>query len=199
MSGFLTGYGLGLSLIVAIGAQNAFVLKQGLMRQHVFWVCLVCAVSDAILIFIGIYGLSLVAKIIPNIGIIMRYIGAVFLFCYGLRSFWLVYSSNNSLIISGNNTQPLKVAILTCIMFTWLNPHVYLDTVFLVGTIAANYPDQRLYFGMGAVLASFSFFFSLGYGASLLRPIFAKPLAWKILDFLIGVIMWLIAINLLRV
>lgn len=198
MSVFFTGYGLGLSLIVAIGAQNAFVLKQGLMRQHVFWVCLICAVSDAILIFLGVYGLSLVVEIIPSLGLVMRYVGAAFLFVYGAKSFWQAYRSNNALLITENGGQSLKMAIITCLMFTWFNPHVYLDTVFLIGTIASNYPADRLYFGLGATFASFSFFFSLGYGAALLRPLFAKPIAWKVLDVGIGFVMWLITIKLLR-
>lgn len=193
----LAGFSLGLSLIVAIGAQNAFVLRQGLYRQHVFWVCLICALSDALLISIGVFGLSLVIKLIPSIEWIMRYIGCVFLFCYGARSFWQSFKTTNVLSIDGVEQQPLKTAIIICLALTWLNPHVYLDTVLLLGSIANQYPGKQGYFALGAICGSFCFFFTLGYGARLLRPIFARPIAWKVLDFLIGIVMWLIAISLI--
>lgn len=197
MHAALSGFGLGLSFIVAIGAQNAFVLRQGLYRQHVFWVCLVCALSDAILILIGVFGLSFVIKVIPSIEWVMRYVGSAFLFCYGLKSFWQAFKSNHALQVSGGVKQSLKTVLVICLALTWLNPHVYLDTVLLLGSIASQYPNQQVYFAVGAILASFCFFFSLGYGSAFLRPIFAKPLSWKILDILIGVVMWLIAISLL--
>lgn len=193
----LAGFGLGLSLIVAIGAQNAFVLRQGLYKQHVFWVCLVCALSDAILISVGVFGLSLVIKIIPSIEWIMRYIGCVFLFCYGARSFWQAFKATDSMTVQGIDKQSLKTALAICLALTWLNPHVYLDTVLLLGSIANQYPGAEGYFALGAITSSFCFFFSLGYGARLLAPLFAKPIAWRVLDFLIGIVMWLIAISLI--
>lgn len=193
----LTGFSLGLSLIVAIGAQNAFVLRQGLYRQHVFWVCLICALSDALLISLGVFGLSLVIKVIPSIEWVMRYVGCVFLLCYGARSFWYSFKALNALSVEGATQQPLKTVIIICLALTWLNPHVYLDTVLLLGSIANQYPGEQEYFALGAISGSFCFFFALGYGARFLRPIFARPIAWKVLDFLIGIVMWLIAIRLI--
>lgn len=197
MHALLAGFGLGLSLIVAIGAQNAFVLKQGLYRQHVFWVCLVCALSDIILISTGVFGLSLVIDIIPSIEWIARYVGCAFLFCYGAKSFWNAFFSNDSLRVEGIQQQSLSKTIMICLALTWLNPHVYLDTFFLLGSIANQYPGEHGYFALGAIIASFSFFFSFGYGARLLQPLFVKPIAWRILDFMIGVVMWLIAFSLI--
>lgn len=193
----IAGFSLGLSLIVAIGAQNAFILRQGLYRQHVFWVCLVCAVSDAILISLGVFGLSFVIDFIPSLEWIVRYIGFAFLFCYGAMSFWRALTNNNALKVSEENIRSLKSTIIICLALTWLNPHVYLDTVLLLGSIANQYPDKHGYFAIGAICASFIFFFALGYGARLLKPLFAKPLSWQILDALIGVVMWCIAIRLI--
>lgn len=192
----IAGFSLGLSLIVAIGAQNAFVLRQGLYKQHVFWICLICALSDAILITVGVFGLSFVIKIIPSIEWVMRYIGCIFLFCYGAISFWKAFTHNDTLQVKEAQKQPLRTTILICLALTWLNPHVYLDTVLLLGSIANQYPNQHGYFALGAICASFCFFFSLGYGARLLKPWFSKPASWRLLDFLIGIIMWLIAIKL---
>lgn len=192
----LAGFSLGLSLIVAIGAQNAFILRQGLQRQYVLWVCLICAFSDALLISIGVFGLSLVVKVIPAIEWLMRYIGCVFLFCYGVRSFWQSLRGTSALHVNGANQQSLKTTILICLALTWLNPHVYLDTVLLMGSIANQYPGKQGYFALGAITASFCFFFALGYGARLLKPIFSKSISWRILDFFIAIIMWLIAISL---
>ena len=193
----LAGFTLGLSLIVAIGAQNAFVLKQGLYRQHVFWVALICSLSDIILICLGVFGLSFVIDVIPSVEKVARYIGFVFLFCYGAISFWRAFKEKNALYIQDNQTQSLKKTILVCLALTWLNPHVYLDTVLLLGSIANQYPNQHGYFALGASFASIIFFFSLGYGATFLRPLFAKPQAWKILEILIGIVMWIIAIKLI--
>lgn len=192
----IAGFSLGLSLIVAIGAQNAFVLRQGLYKQHVFWVCLICALSDAILISVGVFGLSLVIKIIPSIEWLMRYIGCAFLLGYGAISFWKAFTHTEVLQVTEANKQSLKSTILICLALTWLNPHVYLDTVLLLGSIANQYPNQHGYFALGAVTASFCFFFALGYAARLLKPLFAKPISWRVLDFLIGIVMWLIAVKL---
>lgn len=193
----LAGFSLSLSLIVAIGAQNAFILRQGLQRQHVLWICLICAFSDAILISIGVFGLSLVIKVLPSIEWIMRYIGCLFLFCYGARSFWQSYLGTSVLSTNEDSQQSLKTTILICLALTWLNPHVYLDTVLLMGSIANQYTGKQGYFALGAISASFCFFFALGYGARLLKPLFAKPISWRILDFLIGIVMWLIAFSLI--
>lgn len=193
----LAGFTLCLSLIVAIGAQNAFILKQGLYRQHVLWVVLVCSFSDIILICFGVFGLSLVTDIIPSVERVARYIGFIFLLCYGAMSFWRAFKQKSALYIQDNQAQSLKKTISICLALTWLNPHVYLDTVLLLGSIATQYPNQHGYFALGACAASIVFFFCLGYGAAFLRPLFAKPKAWQILEVLIGVVMWVIAIKLI--
>ena len=198
MTGFIAGLSLGFSLIIAIGSQNAFVLKQGLKREHVLVICLLCAASDALLITLGVSGFSAIIAKVPEVETFARYGGAIFLATYGARSFWSAFKANESLTPAGNGNTSLAVAMTTCLAFTWLNPHVYLDTVVLLGAVSAQFPGQKLSFTLGAVLASFVFFFSLGYGARLLTPIFKRALAWKVLDFVIGVIMWSIAISLVR-
>lgn len=193
----LAGFALGLSLIVAIGAQNAFVLKQGLKRQHVFWICLTCAASDAALIAAGVAGSGTLALTWPWFEPLMRFGGAAFLLWYGARSFQSAWKGGAALTEdAAKGAAGLLPALLTVLALTWLNPHVYLDTVVLIGAISAQSPD-RLAFGIGAVLASFTFFFSLGYGARVLGPVFARPRAWQVLDFGIGLVMWSIAIGLL--
>lgn len=193
---FVAGFALGFSLILAIGAQNAYVLRQGLRREHVFWICLTCAVSDALLITAGVAGFGSLATYVPWFEPVMRYGGAAFLIVYGamnLRSAWL---GGSALVTTNGSSSGLGASLLTVLAFTWLNPHVYLDTVVLIGSISAQYPD-RLLFGLGAVTSSFVFFFTLGYGARLLAPLFARARAWQILDILIGLVMWSIAIKLL--
>lgn len=191
------GFGLGFSLILAIGAQNAFVLRQGLRRQHLFWVCLSCAVSDALLIAAGVLGFGSLAQIFPWFEPVMRFGGAAFLIWYGARSLMAAWRGGEALEAGQDGgTRPLLPVLTTVLALTWLNPHVYLDTVVLLGSISAQYADP-LIFGLGAVIASFTFFFSLGYGASLLAPIFARPRAWQVLDVLIGLTMWAIALKLI--
>lgn len=194
---FLYGLGVGFSLILAIGAQNAFVLKQGIKRQFVFAVCFICALSDALLIFAGVFGFGEIVERYPWIAQLARYFGALFLLAYGLRSFYSAFSGQNALIAQGEDKSHWWQVVLTCLAFTWLNPHVYLDTVVLIGAISAQFPEEALPFALGAACASWAFFFALGYGARLLRPVFANPKAWKILDALIGVVMWSIAASLL--
>lgn len=194
---FLTGLGVGFSLILAIGAQNAFVLRQGLKREYVFSVCLICALSDSILIYLGITGFSKIVKEFPLITIFAQYFGAVFLFIYGLRSFYSAFRKSTRLDPSNIEKANIYRVLGTCLAFTWLNPHVYLDTVVLVGSISTKFINELPAFAMGAILSSWIFFFSLGYGAKFLLPLFQNSISWKILDFLIGVMMWVIAINLL--
>jgi L-lysine exporter family protein LysE/ArgO len=195
MSAAVAGFGLGLSLIVAIGAQNAFVLRQGLLRQHVLAVVLICAVSDAVLISAGVAGFGALATALPWLEPVMRYGGVAFLAVYGFRALRSAWTSSGVLKASGE-AGSLKSALLTCLAFTWLNPHVYLDTVVLLGSISSQYPS-KLAFALGGITASFVFFFSLGFGARLLAPFFARPLAWRILDALVGALMWAIAVKLL--
>ncbi|WP_049645482.1 LysE/ArgO family amino acid transporter [Candidatus Rhodobacter oscarellae] len=197
MTAAIAGFALGFSLILAIGAQNAFVLRQGLRGEHVLPVVLTCAISDAALITVGVSGFAVLNEALPGLAPVMRWAGAAFLFVYGALSFRTALRSSEALSPTENGAASLRVAILTALALTWLNPHVYLDTVLLLGSISTQYQGQQLAFGLGAVASSFAFFFSLGFGATLLRPVFARPAAWRILEVVVGVTMWTIAILLL--
>jgi len=198
MSALLAGFTLSLSLILAIGSQNAFVLRQGLKREYVFVVSLICALSDAILISLGVSGFSLIINTIPWLEPLARYGGALFLLIYGGMNFWSAFNNKESLNPADAKTSSLSKIVLTCLALTWLNPHVYLDTVMLLGSISTQYVGQKIEFTLGAISASFLFFFCLGYGARILRPFFENPKSWKILDFSIGCIMWMIAFSLIK-
>lgn len=193
---FLPGFLLGLSLIVAIGAQNAFVLRQGLRREHVFAVCAVCAISDAMLIAAGVAGFGALVKAVPWLAPVMRFGGAAFLFVYALRSLWSAWRPHAGLDPARDEPRSLGVTVMMCLAFTWLNPHVYLDTVVLLGSVSTRYGDHRTLFALGAITSSILFFFSLGYGARLLRPLFANPKAWRVLDAGIGITMAALAAKL---
>lgn len=194
---YLQGFAIGLSLIVAIGAQNAFVLKQGLKKQAVFWVCFVCALSDSILVVLGITGFATVIQLYPELVGFAKWAGAVFLLWYGLQHAIQAFKSNQSLHAGSQNEIQLSKIIIVCLALTWLNPHVYLDTVVLIGSISTQFEQTKLYFALGVITASWFFFFSLGYGARVLIPIFENPQAWKVLDVVIALIMWSIAISLM--
>ena len=194
---YLQGFAIGLSLIVAIGAQNAFVLKQGLKKQAVFWVCFVCALSDSILVVLGITGFATVIQLYPELVGFAKWAGAVFLLWYGLQHVIQAFKSNQSLHAGSQNEIQLSKIIIVCLALTWLNPHVYLDTVVLIGSISTQFEQTKLYFTLGVITASWFFFFSLGYGARVLIPVFANPKAWKVLDVVIALIMWSIAISLI--
>lgn len=193
---FLPGFVLGFSLILAIGAQNAFVLRQGLRREHVFAVCLACAVSDALLIAAGVAGFGALAQAVPWFETAMRYGGAAFLTVYGAMSLRSAWRGGAVLSATEGSKTALTTTLATVLAFTWLNPHVYLDTVVLIGSVSAQYEDRRI-FAAGAMTASFVFFFGLGYGARLLAPVFANVRAWRVFDVLIGLVMWAIAAKLL--
>ena len=197
MSSYLVGLGSLLSLIVAIGAQNAFVLKQGILREHVFAVCLFCAVSDGLLIAAGVAGAGVIVGAHPAFLATMTWGGAAFLLWYGLRSFAAAWRGGEVLEARGGEAQRLGVTLGTIAALTWLNPHVYLDSVILLGAISAQ-SESRWLFAAGAISGSFLFFFALGYGARLLAPIFARPVAWRVLDAGVGVMMWVIASGLIR-
>lgn len=197
MPTYLAGFTLGLSLIVAIGAQNAFVLKQGLKNQHVLIVCLVCALSDAVLIVLGVAGFGVVVKKFPEVEMLARYGGAIFLCAYGLLSIRSALIKRHNLEPGGDNNAAVLKVVAACLAFTWLNPHVYLDTVVLLGAISTQYHPHQSLFAAGAASASFMFFFSLGFGARFLQPIFKNPQSWKVLDFLVGLIMLFIAASLI--
>jgi L-lysine exporter family protein LysE/ArgO len=196
LSAFFPGLLLGLSLIVAIGAQNAFVLRQGIRGEHVLAVCLTCAASDALLILVGVGGFAQASSWVPWLETATRYAGAAFLFVYGLRSFWAAARSGNVLTPADTIPVSLGATLATCLALTWLNPHVYLDTVVLVGSVSTQFAENKGLFALGAITASFIFFFSLGYGAYLLRPVFARPGAWRVLELGIGIVMCTISVAL---
>ena len=194
MTPALTGFATGLSLILAIGAQNAFVLRQGLARNHVFWLCLFCAASDAALIAAGVAGFGALVTLFPGFPRLMALAGAAFLFVYGATRFRAAWVGDYTMQIAGE-TRALWPTLATAAAFTWLNPHVYLDTLGLVGAVSTQYQalGDKLAFGGGAVFASFVFFFALGYGARLLAPVMRSARAWRVLDVAIGLTMWAIA------
>lgn len=189
MLSILSGFATGLTLIIAIGAQNAFVLRQGLRREHVLPVVLVCAVADALLITAGVAGLGVLVSGHPVALDVTRYGGAAFLSGYGLLAIRRVFRPG-AMTASERSAETLSAALLACLAFTFLNPHVYLDTVVLLGSIANQHgPDGRWLFGIGAAAGSVVWFFALGYGARRLSPFFARPRAWRVLDGLIAVVM----------
>jgi L-lysine exporter family protein LysE/ArgO len=193
----VSGFFLGASLIIAIGAQNAFILRQGLLRSHVFVLCLICALADAVLIAAGVAGLGTLVAQSPLLISVVTIGGAVFLAAYAVKAFRRAMVPH-AMEADGTNNVSLKAAVATCLAFTFLNPHVYLDTVLLLGSLSAAYAGPaRAAYGIGAAAASFIWFFGLGYGARLLQPVFARPLAWRILDAVIGIVMALLALSLL--
>lgn len=195
-SAAIAGFLLGASLIIAIGAQNAFILRQGLLRQHVFILSLICALSDALLIAAGVAGLGTLISQSPKLITAVTIGGALFLFSYAIIAFRRALKPE---VLKAANAGEARLgpAIAACLAFTFLNPHVYLDTVVLLGSLSAAYEGQaRLAFGLGAATASFVWFFGLGYGARLLEPVFARPASWRVLDFLIGVVMSAIGLSL---
>ncbi len=194
----LTGFATGLSLILAIGAQNAFVLRQGLLKAHIFWLCLLCATSDAILIVAGVAGFGAITAVYPDLPRIMALAGAAFLFTYGAIRFRAAWKGDYAMALAGQSAG-LWATLATGAAFTWLNPHVYLDTLGLVGAVSTSFASQseKIAFGLGAVIASFAFFFSLGYGARFLAPLMQSARSWRILDIGIGVVMWILAATLL--
>lgn len=194
MSAYLAGLGSSLSLIVAIGAQNAFVLKQGLMRHHVLATCLFCAVSDAFLISAGVLGAGTIAGRAPWFLLAMRWGGVAFLLVYGARAFRAAWQGG-TVLQAGEGAGSLAATLAVLAALTWLNPHVWLDTVVLLGAISVGW-ENKPGFLLGAVSGSILFFFALGYGARALAPLFARPMAWRVLDLLVGLVMWGMALGL---
>ena len=195
---FLTGFFLGLSLIVAIGAQNTFVLRQGILGQHVFYVSLFCALSDALLIIIGVAGISFFLNnfISHNLNFLFG-LSAVWLAGYGLIRLRSALKSNNTIEIERSTLKGLFPTISMAAALTFLNPHVYLDTMILIGSISQQFSGfYKFTFALGAILASFVFFFSLAYGAKILSPLMQRQSAWRTLDCLIALIMFIIAFQL---
>jgi L-lysine exporter family protein LysE/ArgO len=195
-SAAVSGFLVGLGLIVAIGAQNAFVLRQGLRREHVGAVVLACGLSDALLMTAGVWGFGTLSNALPWLGGAMRLGGAAFLIVYGALRFRAALQGGESLAPGEGPAASLGSVLGTCLILTWANPHVYLDTVALIGSISAQYAPHQAAFGSGAALGSFTFFSALGFGARLLAPIFASPRAWVVLEVVIGATMWAIAAGL---
>lgn len=193
---FAAGFALSISLILAIGAQNAFVLRQGLRRAHVGPVVAVCCASEAALIFSGVAGFGVITRAAPWALEAMRWGGTAFLVAYGLRSLRAAFANTQALTTDGNATQSLRSALATTALLTWANPHVYLDTVGLIGAVSTTYDAGRWVFGSGALTASCVFFVILGYGAGALAPFFARPKAWAWLDGFVGITMLGLAVKL---
>lgn len=192
-----TGFFTAFSLILAIGAQNAFILRQGLLRSHVLPLVLFCAISDALLITAGVAGFGAMVKLYPSLPTIMSLAGAAFLFAYGAMRFWAAWVGDYAMELAGEG-MGLRPALGIVFACTWLNPHVYLDTLALIGAVSTQYLEaEKLAFGIAAATSSFVFFFGLGYGARFLAPIMQTPFTWRVLDVLIGGGMWMIAIGLI--
>ncbi len=197
-SAALTGFFSGLSLIVAIGAQNAFILRQSLTRNHIFIVCLFCALSDTVLVIAGVLGFGAVVQSFPKIPSILAVLGAVFLIFYGLLRLREVWRGSYHMELNGKRPS-LKKILLTLTAVTWLNPHVYVDTMGLLGAISTQYPTtaERVSFTAATALASFVFFFGLGYGGRYLAPLLQTVRAWRVLDTAIAMVMFAIAASLI--
>ncbi|REC98627.1 L-lysine exporter family protein LysE/ArgO [Microbacterium sp. AG157] len=210
----LAGLGLGFSLIVAIGAQNLFVLRQGIRREQLLAVVAVCALSDAVLILLGVSGVGLVLQAVPWLIVVVRWAGAAFLVGYGLLAARRALRPSGATLHLDTSTSPsaptaggttiqtrparttLTATVLTCLALTWLNPHVYLDTVFLLGSVASTHGDGRWAFAVGACIASLVWFSALGFGARFLGRWLDTPRAWRVLDGIIAVVMFAVALSL---
>lgn len=190
-----TGLGAGLALIIAIGAQNAFVLRQGIRGEHVGLVVLVCMLSDIVLIGAGIFGIGAVIAAVPAVVVVIRLAGAAFLVAYAALAAKRAFRPGTLTAGAQQGGLGRKAVLATALTLTWLNPHVYLDTVLLLGTLANQHGELRWWFGAGAAAGSVIWFSALGYGAKLLRPIFAKPGAWRVLDGLIAAVMLFLGVK----
>lgn len=197
-SAYFAGLAAGAGLIIAIGAQNAFVLRQGLQRRHVGSVVLVCVLADVALILLGVAGMGLAVKSQPGLMQVLRFAGAAFLASYAFLAARRAWRGESGLQPAGNDTSSRGRVVLACLGFTLLNPHVYLDTVVLLGSLSTHYEGQgRWAFAWGASTASVIWFVALGYGARVLLPVFRSPLAWRVFDVLVAAFMLLLAVLLL--
>ena len=192
MIAFSSGILSGLALIIAIGAQNAFVIRQGLQRQHVLTVVLFCAISDALLIAAGTAGLGKVIESAPEVLEIVRWFGVTYLIFFGLKSLRSAFR-HNSLTLEQGNLVSRKRTILTVLGLTFLNPHVYLDTVIFLGSIANQFPADKWFFSAGAMTASFLWFFFIGFGSKMAARFMVKVIFWKVLDLAVAIIMFTLA------
>lgn len=192
----LAGLGFGLSLIVAIGAQNAYVLRQGLRKEHVFVIVAICALSDALLIAVGVAGLGAIIQQLEWLLLLIEAVGGVFLCTYGVKAALRAWKPEVLNTETGGKAVSLKVAVGTVLALTYLNPHVYLDTVLLLGSVAGTYEANRWWFAAGAMAGSVIWFSTLGFGARLLAPVFTKPSAWRVLDAIIAAVMFTLGMSL---
>ena len=198
-SAFTTGFALSATLIIAIGAQNAFVLRQGIRKEHVAPIVAFCAVADLLLIGVGVAGLAGILGDSPTLVALLTIAGSAFLVWYGIRALQRALLPQSLRAAAGNGPLSLGNALAQAAGFTLLNPHVYLDTVLLMGSIGTRQPpDMRIWFVGGAACASGVWFTTLGFGARLLAPIFARPRAWQLLDTLVGLTMLFLAVVLIR-
>ena len=198
-SAFTTGFALSATLIIAIGAQNAFVLRQGIRKEHVAPIVAFCAVADLLLIGVGVAGLAGILGDSPTLVALLTIAGSAFLVWYGIRALQRALLPQSLRATAGNEPLSLGNAMAQAAGFTLLNPHVYLDTVLLMGSIGTRQPpDMRIWFVGGAACASGVWFTTLGFGARLLAPIFARPRAWQVLDTLVGLTMLILAVVLIR-
>ena len=197
LSAFISGLAFGLSLIVAIGAQNAFVLRQGALRQHVPMIVAICAASDAILIAAGVAGAGAALSGRPWLLIAVRVLGAGALLAYGAVAARRALDRRTAAAIASPPASSRPAVIAACMAFTWLNPAVYLDTVVLLGSVANTRPGRQWWFGGGATLGSVVWFVALGFGAALLAPVLRRPAAWRVLDGFVAVIMTVTAVRVL--
>ncbi|TCP94806.1 L-lysine exporter family protein LysE/ArgO [Cricetibacter osteomyelitidis] len=200
METILQGFLVTSGLIVAIGAQNAFVLKQGLLKQNTFLIALTCFLCDFVLMSIGVLGMGSLISSNPTASLVLAIVGAVFLFVYGLRSFISAYRGKSVLAMDNSQSKQTALkAVLLTLAVTLLNPHVYIDTVMILGSIAGTLSQSdKILFLIGGLLTSALWFLSLAYGARLLIPLFRRPFVWQVLDFIIGIVMWLIAASLVK-
>ena len=200
LSSFLTGFVLGFSLILAIGAQNSFVLRQGLIGRHVFIVALFCSISDAILISVGVIGISIfLSNYIDFVSNWLFIFSSIWLLSYGLLRLRDAIKGTSVLIAENNSVKGLASTLSLLVILTFANPHVYLDTVVLIGSVSQQFPaNTKIAYVLGASIASFVFFFCLAYGAKFLSPIMQRPIAWRLLDSFIAFVMFSLALKILQ-
>ena len=198
MLAFFKGLGIGAGLIVAIGAQNAYLLGQGVRQQHRFTLALTCILIDVVLISLGVMGVGELVKLHPLLTHVARWLGAAFLLVYGAKAFYAAWNTTGLKQDTTHKSKRTWKVIVTVLSISLLNPHIYIDTFVLLGSIGSQFPwPARGYFTLGAICASVIWFFSLTYGAGLLAPFFKQQRAWRILDSCIGCIMWAIAFTLI--
>lgn len=198
-SNFINGAILSFGLIVAIGAQNVFVLRQGLSKNHIFVVCFICFVFDAILMALGVFGVGSIFATNAKLTLLLGIGGILFLLYFGISAFISAYKGTNFAKIKNATPEKLSKTLLKTLAVTLLNPHVYLDTVVIVGSVGSTLSQsQRIYFWLGSISASFVWFFALGYAAAALSKFFTNPKIWRIIDFVIGIFMFYIAFLLIK-